>query len=221
MKICIVGMVYKSVRYCNFMVDQLSRFSDPATEIKILANDPTPEVEEHLSKLGIPFMVRRDAHPEAHYLSRVYRGWNKCIEYADSDLAILVNSDMGYSPQWDTALVDSITADSIVTSRLVESGKMPSGTHGISKNFGRSPDDYNESGFLEFAESVKCNRLHAGGLYSPVCLWADKFMKAGGFPEGNIKKVPGDKIAFERCGMQHQTNFNSIVYHIQEGEMDE
>tara|TARA_R110002020_G_scaffold154248_2_gene333812 strand:- start:9067 stop:9732 length:666 start_codon:yes stop_codon:yes gene_type:complete len=221
MKICIIGMVYKSVAYCDFMIDQLSRFSDSSIEIKVLANDPTPEVAQHLPNLGVPFRIRKDAHPEAHYLERVYRGWNECIEYAEADLAILVNSDMGYSPRWDTALVDSMADDSIVTSRLVESGKMPSGTHGISKNFGRSPDQYDEAGFLEFAESIKCNRLHTGGLYSPVCLWADKFTQAGGFPEGNINGVPGDKIAFERCGMKHQTNFDSIVYHIQEGEMDE
>jgi hypothetical protein len=218
-KVCIVGMIYKSVRYLDFMVDQLTRYT--SVDFKILANDPTPEVEKHLPNTGVPYRIRRDERPGDYYMDRVYRGWNDCVDYAEADLAILVNSDMAYSPGWDTALVDSITVEHLVTSRLVESGKMLSGKHGISKDFGRSPDEYKEQAFLRYAKSVRKKHMADGGLYSPVCVWTDKFRRAGGFPEGNIGGVPGDQIAFNRCGMKHVTNFDSIVYHIQEGEMDE
>lgn len=223
MKVCVVGMVYKSTTYLKFMVDQLTRFSSDSVEIKILANDPTKEVEQELPNCGLPFKVRKDEFPNAFYLEKVYRGWNECVSYANSDLVILVNSDMGYSNGWDTSLIKSVGAakNRFVVSRLVESGKMPSGKYGLSKDFGKSPETYDEKSFLNFADQVKENKLLRGGLYSPVCMWGDKFLASGGFPEGNVGGVPGDIFAFIRCGMSHFTDFNSVVYHIQEGEMDE
>ncbi len=63
----------------------------------------------------------------------------------------------------------------------------------------------------------------------PCAIYKDSFVKSGGYPIGNrIEKngniTPGDKILFYEkllpMGIKHYTVFDSLIYHIQEGEMD-
>ena len=60
----------------------------------------------------------------------------------------------------------------------------------------------------------------------PCVLHRETFLRVGGYPEGNagegVKEVSGDKILFDKmaeAGFQHVTCFDSLVYHMQEGEM--
>jgi len=64
----------------------------------------------------------------------------------------------------------------------------------------------------------------------PCAIYKNLFVESGGYPIGNRteksgKITPGDKIFFyeklKSMGIEHYTVNDSIVYHIQEGEMDE
>ena len=64
----------------------------------------------------------------------------------------------------------------------------------------------------------------------PCAIYKDTFVKSGGYPIGNRteksgKIISGDWIYFyeklKSVGIQHYTVYDSIVYHIQEGEMDD
>ena len=63
------------------------------------------------------------------------------------------------------------------------------------------------------------------GTFMPLAIKKDIFLKAGGFPEGNIEGIGGDQHLFykilEPMGVKHFTSMGSLVYHIQEGEVDE
>ncbi len=114
---------------------------------------------------------------------------------------------------------------------------MLSGTYGIGKNFGMSFKNYNESGFQSFARSISEPVSKCGGLYMPVLISKDTFIESGGFPEGNIYAdgigtcngpvtKSGDAYYFydvleAKFGIKHVTAFDSIVYHMQCGEMHE
>jgi len=111
---------------------------------------------------------------------------------------------------------------------------MPSGKYGLSRNFGQSCGKYNEQSFLDFCRTVSEEKIMPGGLYQPCAFYKESFIKSGGYPEGNIcsegvgafaSKVlrSGDEYYFNTTlsGRQHVTVFDSLVYHIQEGELDE
>ena len=177
-------------------------------------------------------VVFRNPDPAEHYMSRVYRAWNHggMKAAAESDVVVFVNSDMAFSPGWLDGLLRRLDERTIVTSRLVESGKLRSGTYGIERNFGTTHSEFDDAEFQKFANKISSNRARPGGLFMPCALYADTFRRSGGYPLGNRAEpdgtvTSGDAIFFyetlKAMGVSHVTAFDSIVYHVQEGEMDE
>ena len=106
---------------------------------------------------------------------------------------------------------------------------MLSGKYGIGKNFGRTVSHLNQPGFEEYAASISEDVAHPGGLYMPCVFEKETFIASGMYPNGNVhvdgKLITGDKHLFDilekEHNLEHVTAFDSIVYHIQEGEKDE
>jgi len=239
MKITIVGMIYKSVVYLNFMIDQLKKYgisNKHQVEFLIIANDANEKVLEYLKQSGINHLVYNDPDPLDYYLNRVYRAWNFGGRNASGDIVVFVNSDMAYSLNWLDKLVDRLNPQTLPCSRLIESGKLLSGQYAISCNFGQTSQSYYEDGFIKYCESIAKPEIQLGGLYMPCAFFKTDFVKSGGYPEGNIYEdgagtlhgrviESGDSYFFKRMneihGLKHITVFDSLVYHIQEGELDE
>lgn len=236
----IIALVYKSINYVNLIYDELK--SDKCkvdgwdVGLRLVLNDATDEVINRVKELDINYTIYNDKTPTEYYLNRVYRAWNYGGNTSDFDNVCFVNSDMVFSENWLDNLLKHHNGINIPTSRLVESGKMTSGTYGISKNFGRSPLSIDRQGFYDFARAVSVDKTQPGGLFMPVILEKKKFVESGMFPEGNIYTTgvgnfgdpfiqSGDLFYFRKLeseyGMKHITIFDSIVYHIQEGEMGE
>jgi len=195
--------------------------------------------------MGANYTIYNDANPADYYLHRVYRAWNYGVKTSEFENVCLVNSDMMMHPDWLTNLLEVYDPrKNIPVARLVESAKLRSGTHAIEKNFGRHPDELDQEGFLAYAEEIMTKQATQGGLYGCPIFNRDLFVKTGMYPEGNLYRLPngeivigakghgkgqvvksGDAFYFEemkrRFGIEHLTVFDSIVYHIQEGEMSE
>tara|TARA_R110000751_G_scaffold147711_7_gene252403 strand:+ start:2702 stop:3433 length:732 start_codon:yes stop_codon:yes gene_type:complete len=237
----IISIIYKSTDYLDFIYHELKSGDCDVNgwnvKLRIVANDATDSVLEKLKNLDIPFSVYNDPKPDDFYLNRVYRCWNDCVESSQYDNVCLVNSDMAFSKDWLSNLLKHHDGINIPCSRLVESGKMPSGLHGISNNCGRNPNKFNSQEFERYAEEVSEDKTKRGGLFMPVVLNRKRFLESGKYPEGNIYHggvgvsntkflKSGDAHFFydvleKKFGMEHITAFDSVVYHIQEGEMDE
>jgi hypothetical protein len=235
--VCVSGMVYKCPQYYEFIVDQLHRYAKAEhypVKTRLVANDPTPAIEELIRKeTRIDIVdVYNDPEPQDFYLNRVYRCWNYIGRTCPASAVVFVNSDMAFSPGWLDALLEAWESDNIPCSKLVESGKMSSGKYAISEDFGKTPHEYREDAFIKYAEDIsEEGRTSPGGLYMPCVFAKEDFIALGGYPEGNIYKGgagathtkfvrSGDVDFFNRSGKQHVTVFDSIVYHIQEGEKD-
>jgi hypothetical protein len=236
----IIAMIYKSTEYLDFIYQQLKDSYCLAggwdVRLRIVANDATDDVLKRLKEVDIPFSIYTDPKPDDFYLNRVYRCWNYCVESSQYENVCLVNSDMAFSKNWLTNLLKHHDGINIPCSRLVESTKMPSGLHGIENNCGRCPSDFNLATFTGFAEQVSEDTIVAGGLFMPVIFKRSRFIESGMYPEGNIYSggigeshtefmKSGDAYFFydvleSKFEMKHVTVFNSIVYHIQEGEKD-
>jgi hypothetical protein len=241
-KIEIIGMIYKSSKYLELLNRELlkeheKKYRNYFISAKIVANDPTQKIIDLLGKNinVVPFIIYNDKRPNDYYLNRVYRCWNFAGKTSEADIICFVNSDMVFSDGWIESLLDRFDCN-IPCSRLIESGKMESGQHGISKNFGQSVDELNFDMWYKYAEKNKIPKVENGGLFMPCLFNKNIFIESGMYPEGNIYAdgigtlngsviESGDKyyfnLLYKKYGLKHITVFDSLVYHIQEGEKDE
>jgi hypothetical protein len=235
----VISLIFKSVDYLDFIVNQLKtncKAEGWDVGVRIVANDANEKVLHRLKDSDIPYFIYNDPYPDQYYLNRVYRCWNFAGKSSEYDNICFVNSDMAFSTNWLTNLLKFHDGKNIPTSRLVESGKMLSGMHGISYDCGKHPKIFDASKWESYAEEIKDNTCHNGGLYMPCIFEKSRFIESGMYPEGNIyvdgvgtcngrKICSGDRWFFnnleQNFGMKHITVFNSLVYHIQEGEMDD
>ncbi|MHB1952283.1 MAG: glycosyltransferase [Sulfobacillus sp.] len=239
--ITFVCLIYKSVRWLQFFYDQLLRHTNLfGCEFYFVANDACPEVLDYLRFNRIPHRVHNNTEEQRRewYINNVYRAWNFGVASARGDYIVLLNSDMSFSPGWFERLFLRLRHDNCVCSRLVESGRYPSGQYGIERNFGRSHDEYREEAFLEFCRQESAPEVRDGGLFMPLLIRKTDFDAVGGYPEGNLAAgsnwrhpvyakhgepcISGDRVLMEKLaaiGIKHQTAFDSLVYHFQEGEM--
>ena len=234
----IITLVYKSKEWTKFIVDQMKEFGyakDWMVQCRVVANDPEVKgLLDYPRSQGVGVSVYNDPNPEDYYINRVYRCWNWAGKTSPAEYICFVNSDMAFAPGWLDNLLRYAKEGLIPTSRLVESGKIPSGLHALVQNFGRTPQTFDMEGWLEYAIANAIDLYQYGGLYMPV-VFKQKLFQGTGYPEGNLYedgvgtlngpvKASGDAYYFAALrhafGMRHITVFNSMVYHVQEGEMD-
>lgn len=242
-KYSIACLIYKSVDWLEFVYQQVLKYTDMKdVEFFFVANDAEEEVVNYLRDNYIPHFEfnNSEIHQKEWYINNVYRAWNYAAKVAKGDFLVLINSDMCFSPGWFEALKSAYNGENLIASRLVESGKLRTGKFGIEKDFGYTVADYKEAEFLMFADSIKNPKVENGGLFMPLFVKKDVFLKVGGYPEGNLKEhadifskeaalpnepqIPGDVILMKRmetAGVKHQTAMNSVVYHFQCGEKDD
>ncbi len=241
-RLSIACLIYKSVGWLKFTYEQVQKYTDlEDAEFFFVANDATRQVLQYLKEENIPHYIWNNS-PEQRkewYINSVYRAWNFAGRSAKGQFVVFINSDMALTPNWLDNLYNAYNGSSCLASRLVESGKLPSGEYGIEKNFGRHYREFRESEFHKYAESIRAARTEKGGLYMPLLIKKTDFLSVGGYPEGNIVPysdifaptiarrgescVSGDKVLMDKLrvkGVVHRTVFNSIVYHFQMGEMD-
>jgi hypothetical protein len=240
MHVTIIGLIYRSVQYLEWMMHGIRSYgltsSQHQVEYLIVANEPTISVAKKLQDDKLVHITYHDPRPSDYYLNKVYRAHNFGAQNAKGEVIVFVNSDLGYTSGWLDNLLRELNKGTIPVSRLVESAKMLSGKYGVSKNFGRHPNEFRESEFQQFAGSIKEQCTKPGGLYGPVAFYREDFLRAGCYPEGNIYQGgagrvdtpfvrPADEHFFYHNPImkekQHITVFDSIIYHVIEGEKDE
>jgi glycosyltransferase involved in cell wall biosynthesis len=232
LRITVACLIYKSTGYANFVLDSFKKHTKGAgknVEFLFIANDPTDKLLNYLQGNKIQHLLFRNKDPNEYYINRVYKAWNHAGFNSTGDVIVFVNSDMAFADGWLDSLLRNLREDRIVTSRLVESGKLRSGKYGVEKDFGRTYAQFDDQGFQNYAKEIASNELREGGLFMPCAIYKHLFIKSGGYPLGNRKEsdgkiTSGDYIFFYEnlapIGIKHFTTFDSIVYHIQEGEMD-
>jgi len=238
----IICLIYKSIGWLKFVYEQVLKYTDMSDkEFFFIANDATEEVLTYLRDNEIPHCEFNNTSEQQTewYVNNVYRAYNFAAAKARGDFLIMINSDMAFSPGWLDNLWKSYDGTNCVCSRLVESGKFPSGLYGIEKDLGRNFDSYQEEEFQQYAASIAEPRVENGGLFMPLLIRRQHFEMVGGYPEGQVVTgsdiynpviarwgepcISGDTVIMQKLqdhGIVHQTAFNSIVYHFQWGEKD-
>jgi len=233
-KIVVVALIYKSIGYLNFVYKSFKKYTEGIgenVEFLFVANDPIDKVKNYLEKNTIRYLLFRNKDPDEYYLNRVYRAWNYGGLNANSDIIVFVNSDTAFSSNWLNNLLKNLKENRVVTSRVVEPGKLGQSKYAIKKDFGRTYSQFDDDGFQKFVKDITKNKIVDGDKdFMPCAIYKDLFVRSGGYPIGNRKEksgkiISGDWIFFyetlKSMGINHYTVFDSLVYHIQEGEMDE
>jgi hypothetical protein len=234
----IIGLIFKSLDYLDLLEAQLKnnfcKIEGWNIGIRIVANDANQKILNKLKDLDIKYSIYNDPKPKDYYLNRVYRCWNFCGQTSEYDNICFVNSDMVFTENWLSNLLKHHDGINIPTSRLIESGKMPSGTHGISIDCGKSAKKIDIDRLTQVSRIISENKILEKGLYMPCIFEKSRFIESGMYPEGNIYSdgigtlngfvQSGDDWYFKKLetlyNMKHITAFDSLVYHIQEGEKD-
>ncbi len=241
-KFSIVCLIYKSVDWLKFVHQQVLKYTDMTDkEFFFVANDATEPVLQYLRENYLPYQIFNPTAEQKKewYINNVYRAWNFGASQAQGDFIVFINSDMAFSPGWFEKLWSAYDGTNCLASRLVESGKLRSGQYGIEKNFGTDYSSYQEDKFQAFAATASLAKKEKGGLFMPLLIRRSHFLEVGGYPKGNVvpgsdpfkpkiatKGAPlisGDVVLMDKLktrGITHQTVFDSLVYHFQEGEMD-
>jgi glycosyltransferase involved in cell wall biosynthesis len=241
-KFSIICLIYKSVDWLKFVHEQVLKYTDMADkEFFFVANDANDAVLKYLRNNYISHYVYENTSEQKSewYINNIYRAYNFSANKAKGDFLIFINSDMAFTSGWFDNLWKAYNGSNCVASRLVESGKLGTGTYGIEKNFGRNFDSYREMEFQQYAESIAVFKVKDSGLFMPLLIRKEHFTSVSGYPEGNIvpnsdifnpviaeKGAPlisGDNVLINKLrerGIIHQTAFNSVVYHFQCGELD-
>mgnify|MGYP004003773073 FL=1 len=239
-KFSIVCLIYKDVRWLEFVYESVFKNTDLSeSEFFFVANGANDDVKQYLVSHFIPHYVldHTPEQREEYYMNNVYRGYNHGVKKSKGDFVVLINSDMAFSPGWLENLYKAYDGKNCISSRLVEHGKLTPGRYGIAKRFGDDFSDYRENDFIAYAGELQEDKVMEGGLYMPLLMRKDHFDLVSGYPEGNVVKgsdvfnpvisnpgddlISGDTAFIEKLGshgIYHQTSFDSIVYHFQEGE---
>ena len=199
LKVVVICLIYKSTKYLEFVLNSFNRHTTD-TELLFVANDATDKVKEYLDKNKINHLIFENKDKDEHYIKRVYRAWNFGGRNADGDIIVFVNSDMAFSENWLENLLKNVKEDRIVTSRLVESGKLKSGDTAISKNFGKSYSKFDQEGFENFVKEIKEDKIIKGGLFMPCAIYKDVFVNSGGYPIGNRTEKSGKNVPASYSG---------------------
>jgi glycosyltransferase involved in cell wall biosynthesis len=246
--VTLISLIYCSVEWLEFEYAELLKvaryFAEGSIEILFVANNPTPDVLSFLQENLIPHVVAdTQRSSDEWFINYVYRGYNEGVKAARGDYVFLTNSDMAYAPGCLQSLLREAAPNRLLTSRLVELGRLQTGKYGIEKDFGAVPARFRRRQFESYAAEIREPQQAEGGLFMPLLVSKETFLELGGYPEGNLSMsslssyletgvvttyalpgeecVPGDTAFFQRAklsGVEHHTLFDSLSYHFQAGE---
>ena len=245
--VTLVSLIYKDLDWLEFQYSQLLNLQTDLpmgkADILFIANDATPEVLSFLQENGIPHKaVKTRVDDDEWFINSVYRAYNSAVKFSKTDYVYLVNSDMAYTKGTLARLFERRNPNLMLASRLVELGVLESGLYGIEKSFGSKPKTFRQKEFSNYATTISKTEIHDGGLYMPLLVHRETFLRLGGFPEGNLTpesleeyvsgdrpaiaiqgatSIPGDRafvLRAEKASVFHKTAFDSIAYHFQAGE---
>jgi hypothetical protein len=188
----------------------------------LIPHKPRPSNDKAL-KLAIDSIMRFTSHSYELIIDTKVPGdpyvlWNEMAEQARGGVLVFSNSDVIFAPGWEKMILYAMPNE-IATGYIVEPGNIGVAPVNIKRNFGKTPDEFDEAGFHSFigkhgAIDIKEER----GWYMPCAMNREWFLSTGGFPTDKPFPEPNDIAFWEDCKTRLGTKFmraKSYSYHFQ------
>ena len=140
-------------------------------------------------------------------------------EVATGDVVMIWHSDMYASPGLDREINVHIAPGKVVSATRIEPPLHPPGPEKILKDFGIEPEEFDEVGFMKFANknadenSYKCTQ----GVFAPWAIYKSDFQKIGGHDPLFAPQSAEDSCIFNRmslAGYKFIQTWHGFVYHM-------
>jgi len=169
-------------------------------------------------RVALDTLVRHTVHDyelilEAHSTDNPYPVWNHMVASATTDWIVFSVTDHFFSPGWDVPLWEVRDKDMLIMGTVVESGYRPVAAQCLERDFGRSPESYNEAGFNSFAAALPEPPTVDGWVW-PWMVHRETFLELGAFQSHPILS---DLFFFQKwlaSGRQWK-RVKSYCYHLQ------
>lgn len=205
--VSVVLTTFNTLPYLKLCLRNLLKYSLPETEILVHVDGSVDGTVEWLEKEGLEYVF------EEH--QGIYHGFNEAISRASGEYIALFADDMVVTPNWDKNLLKHAKKHRVLAARLVEpvSGSMPP-----IKDFGRTPDTFDEETFLAYAKEISVDELEKWGTAASNFFSHDLFREFGGYDEKFSPYGFGDTdLLFRFKTAYPEMEFlyckSSIIYH--------
>ncbi len=142
------------------------------------------------------------------------RNSNLIVEMAKHDIISYLQSDMIVSKHYDTEILKHLEVDMILSSTRIEPPLHGTSSLTFTANFGLSPEEFQWSEFLSYAETVKSDKI-VDYFFAPFTVHKQTWNKLGGY-DTNFRRSRSDSDIVQRAlhlGIQVKQTYNANVYH--------
>jgi len=151
---------YNMLPWLKICIRSIQKNSRLDNQICIHVDGSTDETAHWLTEQGIAYTIA------SH--KGMYSAWNKAAEQATKDYLFQGEDDLYFCPGWDVNLakwLEKIEKDTVIVARLIE--PFP-GSFPPIVDCGRTPEDFNESKLLRWAQDNSEHKLikQAFGLWT-------------------------------------------------------
>jgi glycosyltransferase involved in cell wall biosynthesis len=138
-------------------------------------------------------------------------------EVATNDICMIYHADMYLCPGALDSIEDELKEKTIVSLTRIEPPLHPDGPEKILKDFGVEPEEFDESGLLDFLNSRVPNNDTTEGIFAPWAFWKSDFQEIGGHDSLYAPQSKEDSDIFNRFqlnGIKFVQTWHGCVYHM-------
>jgi len=149
---------------------------------------------------------------------------------ANNEKIFIVNDDNVFCSGWDTAIINSLNVNSVLTLNQIEPTG-PSMFNFPEYDFGRTPKEFQYEKFIDYEKSIKQDKLTLDGGIFPFAMYKKDYMVVGGFDVmyqspficdwDFFLKLDLNGVGFSRTHEAHLYHFGSTATKNRGGDEDE
>lgn len=136
------------------------------------------------------------------------------VEYAKNDIVAYLHSDMVVSKNYDAEILKDLEDNCVLSSTRIEPPLHGDSPYTFTKNLGMNPKEFDWAGFLNYAESVKSEKI-LDYFFAPYAFHKETWNKIGGYDTIH-RRAREDSDFVQRCvqlGVKLKQTFRANVYH--------
>jgi hypothetical protein len=204
-----------SIEYVKLLIESLKNNLDyKEHEILVFVDRDTDGIVDYLKSEKKNFY---DLKIVTHLVKPVIsyqRNSSLIVDLAKHDIVSYLHSDMVISKGYDTAILQELEENMILSSTRIEPPLHPESPITFTKDFGFNPESFNLEEFLQYADTVKSTKS-INYFFAPYTFHKDTWNKLGGY-DTLFRRAREDSDFVQRClhaEIKLKQTYSAIVYH--------